>query len=250
MKILSAVWSCSSEVKRIFCVGMWQWMKHVSTTTHLKQKDRQLSGQQLVKAVQNDQKLNSRLARLWHPYFGSRMVFYLSTMLIKVKQLTAIITWYCWIDWALKLRKTTSHAKEEVLFHQNNALWHKSMKTMIKLNKLSFELLNFWVEKNATGKEIWLQWRSVSRNWGLFWEQRRIILHKRHRKVREALKWMYYARRKLYWSIKSNFSIKLCWLKISCFQAYRIWFCSYFIRQITLPHSSNNFNTHSFRWYV
>ena len=46
------------------------------TTTHLKQKDRQLSGQQLVKAVQSDQKLNSGLARLWHPYFGTRMVFF------------------------------------------------------------------------------------------------------------------------------------------------------------------------------
>ena len=31
-KIQSAVWSCSCGVKRIFCVGMWQWMKHGSTT--------------------------------------------------------------------------------------------------------------------------------------------------------------------------------------------------------------------------
>ena len=34
--IQSAVWSCSNEVKRIFCAGMWQWMKHGSSTTHLK----------------------------------------------------------------------------------------------------------------------------------------------------------------------------------------------------------------------
>ena len=37
-RIQSTVWSCSSEVKRIFCVGIWQWMKNESTTTHLKQK--------------------------------------------------------------------------------------------------------------------------------------------------------------------------------------------------------------------
>ena len=84
--------------KRIFCNGMWQWMEHGSTTTHLKQKDRQLSGQQLVKAIQSDQKLNTRLTRLWHPYFGTRMVFSLLTTLRKVKPLTATITWHYWID--------------------------------------------------------------------------------------------------------------------------------------------------------
>ena len=31
--------------------------------------------------------------------------------------------------------------KKKVLFHQNNAPCHKSMKTMVKLNELSFELL-------------------------------------------------------------------------------------------------------------
>ena len=48
---------------------------------HLKQNDRQLSGQQLVKAVQSDQNLNSGLQRLWHPYFRTRMVFCSSTIL-------------------------------------------------------------------------------------------------------------------------------------------------------------------------
>ena len=31
--------------------------------------------------------------------------------------------------------------KKEVLFHQDNAPCHKSMKTMVKLNELSFKLL-------------------------------------------------------------------------------------------------------------
>ena len=56
-------------------------MKHESTTSHLKLKDRKLSGQQLVKVVQSDRKLNSGLARLWHPYFWTRMGFCLSTIL-------------------------------------------------------------------------------------------------------------------------------------------------------------------------
>ena len=111
-RIQNAVWSCSGEVKRIFCVGMWQWMKHRSTSAHPKQKYRQLSGQQLVKAVQRDHKLNSGLARLWQPYSGTRMVSCLSTILRKVKPLTMTITWHYWIDWAQKSRKTASHAKE------------------------------------------------------------------------------------------------------------------------------------------
>ena len=84
-------------------------MKHRSTTTHLKQKDRQLTGQQLVKAAQSDHKLNSGLARLCHPYFGTRMVFCLSTILRKVKLLYGITG-------QIERRnqeKTASHAKEK-----------------------------------------------------------------------------------------------------------------------------------------
>ena len=126
-----------------------------------------------------------------------------------------------------EIKKKRPHMqKKKVLFHQDNALYHKSMKAMVKFNELSFELLPhspyssylvpsdykalWWPEKNAPGIVICLQCRSDCRNWGPFWEQRRIILQKRHRKVREALKWMYCAWRKLFWWIKSNFSKKLC----------------------------------------
>ena len=44
-RIQSAVWSCSSEVKKIFYVGMWQWMNPGLVTIHLKQKDSQLNGE-------------------------------------------------------------------------------------------------------------------------------------------------------------------------------------------------------------
>ena len=39
-RIQSALWSCSNEVKRIFCVDMWLWMKHGSTTTQETKGDR------------------------------------------------------------------------------------------------------------------------------------------------------------------------------------------------------------------
>ena len=60
--------------------------------------------------------------------------------------------------------------KKKVLSHQDNALCHKSMKTKVELNGLSFELLphpphspdlalsDYWLfadpNKNAPGKEI------------------------------------------------------------------------------------------------
>ena len=95
--------------------------------------------------------------------------------------------------------------RKEVLFHQDNAPCHKSMKKMVKLNKLSFELLPhllYFPEKSAPRKETWLQWRRDCRDWGLFWERRRIILQIRHWKFREALEWIYYAWRKPCWWIK------------------------------------------------
>ena len=41
-----------------------------------------------------------------------------------------------------EIRKKRPHMqKKKVLFHQGNAPYHKSMKTMVKLNELSFKLL-------------------------------------------------------------------------------------------------------------
>ena len=120
---------------------MWQWMKHGSTTTHLKQKDRQLSGQQRVKAVQSDEKLNSGLERLWHLYFGTRMVFCLSTILRKVEPLTATITWHYLIDWAQKSRKMGLACKRSAVLPRQCTVRQVHEKTIVKLNELSFDLL-------------------------------------------------------------------------------------------------------------
>ena len=59
--------------KRIFCVGMWQWIM----------------------------------------YFGTHMVFCLLTVLRKVKSLTTPITWHYWIDWAQKSRKNVFKCKKK-----------------------------------------------------------------------------------------------------------------------------------------
>ena len=47
------------------------------------------------------------------------------------------------LDWlSAKIKKKRTHMqKKKVLFHQANAPCHKSMKTMVKFNELSFELL-------------------------------------------------------------------------------------------------------------
>ena len=72
-----------------------------------------------------------------------------------------------------EIKKKRPHVqKKKVLFHQNIAPCHKSMKTMVKLNESSFQLLphppyslemaprDYWLfsdlKKNAPGKEIWL----------------------------------------------------------------------------------------------
>jgi transposase len=41
----------------------------------------------------------------------------------------------------MKSRKKRHHLKKKVLFHQDNALWYKSIKMMAKLHKLGYELL-------------------------------------------------------------------------------------------------------------
>ena len=179
-------------MKKIFYVGVWQWMKHGCTTIHLKQKDCQLSGQQLVKDVQSDQKLNSGLARLWHPYFGTRMVFCSSTIFRKVNPLTATIIWHCWVDWTQKSRK------------------------IVELNELSFELLlyppyspdlspsDYWLfadlKKMLQGKRFGFNKKVIAETEAYFESKDESFYN--------------YAWRKLCWWTKSNFSKKLCLVRL------------------------------------
>ena len=92
-------------------------MKHGSTTTHLKQKDRHLSEQQLVKAVQSDQKLNSELARLWRPYFGTRIIL------------------------SAEIKKKRPHMQKK------KVLCHKSIKTMVNYERKDESFYKKGIEK-------------------------------------------------------------------------------------------------------
>ena len=66
----------STQQKGVFCVNMWQWMKNGSSTLPRNQIGNRLSGEQQVKAVQNDQRRIHQQSRFWPPYFGMREVFY------------------------------------------------------------------------------------------------------------------------------------------------------------------------------
>ena len=108
-------------------------MKHGSINTHLKQKDRQLTGQQLVKAVQSDQILNIGLARLiacvfWDVH-GILVIEYLEKgKTIKSDYYMALLDQ---LSGEIKKKRPYMEKKKE-LFHQDIASCHKSMKTMVK----------------------------------------------------------------------------------------------------------------------
>ena len=61
--IQSIVCNCFNATKRSFCINMWQWMKHGSTTSFWSQ----VSGQQQVKAIQSDQRHKYQQAGFWPP---------------------------------------------------------------------------------------------------------------------------------------------------------------------------------------
>ena len=146
-------------------------MKHGSTTTHLKQKDCQLSRQQLVKAVQSDQKLNSGLTR--SAFWDAHSILFIDC-LEKGKTINSDYYMALLDRSSTEIKKKRPHMqKKKVLFHQDNAPCHKSMKMMVKLNELSFELLPHPPYSSDPFFRAFL-------------EQRRIILQKRHREVKEA----------------------------------------------------------------
>ena len=118
--------------------------------------------------------------------------------------------------------------KKKVLFYQDNAPCPKSIATIGKLHELHFilppqqlyssDMALMWLlavcrpQKNARGKDIWLQWRSDIGNWGVFWGQRQIVLQKWYQIVREALELVYHPKKRLCWLIQWNFSKNGCFI--------------------------------------
>ena len=122
-------------------------------------------------------------------------------------------------------KKWPQRKKKKVFFYQDNTPCHKSIVTMAKLHELHSQLLPnspyspdlappqrllavCRPQKNAPEKEIWLQWRSDIRNWGVFWGQSQIIQQKRHQIVRETLESVYHPRRRLLMN-KVEFCLKV-----------------------------------------
>ena len=96
--------------------------------------------------------------------------------------------------------------KKKVLFHQDNALCHKSIATMAKLHELHFELLphppyspdlapsDYWLfadlKRMPQGKRFDSNEEVISETEAYFVE--RFVPRKRHRIVREALESVYH----------------------------------------------------------
>ena len=129
---------------------------------HSSQIDSQLSGQQQVKAIQNDQRCKHAQARIWPLYFGMRKVFCSSITLRKEEPSIANII-------GAFEKKQPQMKKKMCSFTKTNAVCHKSVATMPQW------LLVCRPQKNAPGKEIWLQYRRDIGNWDVLWGQRQMF---------------------------------------------------------------------------
>ena len=107
-------------------------MKHRFTTSLRSQIGSQMSGQQQLKAVQNDQRCKHQQARFWHPYFWDAQDILFIDYLEKGRTINS--------ELLVHLKEGIAN-EEKVLFHQDNAWRHKSIATMAKLYELQFELL-------------------------------------------------------------------------------------------------------------
>ena len=200
--IQSIICNCFNATKRSFCVNMWQWMKHRSTTSLQSLIGSQLSGQQQVKAIQSDQRCKHLQAKFWPPYFGMCKVFCSLITLRKEEPLIVNIT--------LEIPKKTATNEEkhalsprqctvsQVDHNNGKTTWIASTPTLFSRSGPQWLLTVCRPQKNAPGKEIWFQWRSNIGNWG--------VPQKRHQIVREVLESVHHSRRRLCWWIKLNFA--------------------------------------------
>ena len=89
--IQSIVCNCFNATKS-FCINMWRWMKHGSTTSLWSQISSQLSGQQQVKAIQTEQRHKHQQVKFWPPYFRMHKVF-CSSITLKKEKLSIVNIW-------------------------------------------------------------------------------------------------------------------------------------------------------------
>ena len=110
---------------------------------HFTQESNQQSAEwhQQVKAIQSHQRCKHQQARFWPPYFGMHNKFSLSITLKNERTINREYHIALMVRLKEEITKKWPQMKKEVLFHQDNALCHKSIATMAKLHKLHFKLL-------------------------------------------------------------------------------------------------------------
>ena len=128
-RIQSTVRSYSSKVRRIFCVGVWQWMKHGNNTPEIKRSSAEwtAAGKSLSKRPKTQQSAGKVMASVFWDAHGILFIVYLK------KGKTINSDYYMGLLDGLSavIKKKRPHIqKKKVVFHQNNAPCHKSMKTM------------------------------------------------------------------------------------------------------------------------
>jgi hypothetical protein len=93
------------------------------------------SGLNVMNRIQSVERRNGQLARLWHQNSGMCVVLYSSINSEKVQTSNSEYL-------NDEIKKNRPHLKKKkVLFHQDNAPCHKSIKKKAKLQELSYELL-------------------------------------------------------------------------------------------------------------
>ena len=123
---------------------MCQWIKHGSTTTHLKQKDRQLSGQQLMKSRPKRSKTQQWAGKVMASIFWDAHGILFTDYLEKGKTINSDYCTALLYRLSAEMKKKRPHMqKKKVLFHQDNAPCHKSMRMIDILHELRFELLPY-----------------------------------------------------------------------------------------------------------
>ena len=187
-----------------FCVNTWQWMKYGSTTSLRRQIGSHLSGHQ------RDQRQKHQQARFWLPNFGMHGVFCPSITLRKEEPSKVNIILHYWCFWREKLQKISSKWRNKCFFTKTmHCVTSRSQQWQNYINCTSncfrtHPNLQIWLPATSGCLQTLKEW-SVERDFApIKWYRKlrhifapKIVLHKKHRIVREVLESVYHPRRKL-----------------------------------------------------
>ena len=114
------------------------WIHHYTSKTKRSSAKWTAAGESRPKRPKTQQRVGKVMASIFWDVHGILFIDYLDKgQPINSDYYMAILNRLC-----AEIEKKWPHMqKKKVLFHQNNAPCHKSIKTMVELNELSFELL-------------------------------------------------------------------------------------------------------------